>query len=312
MLAAPAFAAAALGRRREVIFPIGRRVLLFTEITVSPSSSARARTIKELQEAGASRIRRKAGARTGSGGTTPTNWRRTTGWPLWRRGPVGLTVRATSGRPSRLPAAQQLAGRPLPFAPAGCKRIRATQSVALTQSRAGIASRASYHRPRSRWLGASLPAWSGGLLQQRADDSATLYGTPSSSTGILGFDADPGVAEGRGRQLARRWLTRPVGAEHLDRFAGAAGLARPAVADRELQDALRVVGCARPVRPCCPAACAARDGCDLVARRQRSDPEGDRHPLAVLKVKPAGDPADHGRRESAAPGHSITASDSSA
>ena len=31
MLAAPAFAAAALGRRREVIFPIGRRVLLFTE-----------------------------------------------------------------------------------------------------------------------------------------------------------------------------------------------------------------------------------------------------------------------------------------
>ena len=56
MLAAPAFAAAALGRRREVIFPIGRRVLLFTEITVSPSSSARGRTIKELQEAGASRI----------------------------------------------------------------------------------------------------------------------------------------------------------------------------------------------------------------------------------------------------------------
>ena len=41
MLAAPAFAAAALGRRREVIFPIGRRVLLFTEITAQPGSTAR-------------------------------------------------------------------------------------------------------------------------------------------------------------------------------------------------------------------------------------------------------------------------------
>ncbi len=56
MLTAPAFAAAALGRRREVIFPIGRRVLLFTEIVVNPSSAAPGRMLRELEEPGASRI----------------------------------------------------------------------------------------------------------------------------------------------------------------------------------------------------------------------------------------------------------------
>ena len=56
MLAAPAFAAAALGRRREVIFPIGRRVLLFTEITVSGRSTAPGTLISKLEDAGASRI----------------------------------------------------------------------------------------------------------------------------------------------------------------------------------------------------------------------------------------------------------------
>jgi Trk K+ transport system NAD-binding subunit len=56
MLAAPAFAAAALGRRREVIFPIGRRVLLFTEITVSSRSTAPGTLISKLEESGASRI----------------------------------------------------------------------------------------------------------------------------------------------------------------------------------------------------------------------------------------------------------------
>ncbi|HEY5821760.1 MAG TPA: NAD-binding protein [Propionibacteriaceae bacterium] len=56
MLTAPAFAAAALGRRREVIFPIGRRVLLFTEITVNPSSAAPGKMIRELEEDGASKI----------------------------------------------------------------------------------------------------------------------------------------------------------------------------------------------------------------------------------------------------------------
>lgn len=39
MLAAPAFGAAALGRRREVIYPVGRRVLLFTEIKVNAGSA---------------------------------------------------------------------------------------------------------------------------------------------------------------------------------------------------------------------------------------------------------------------------------
>ncbi len=56
MLAAPAFAAAALGRRRDVIFPIGRRVLLFTELTVSSSSAAPGRLLRHLEEPGASRI----------------------------------------------------------------------------------------------------------------------------------------------------------------------------------------------------------------------------------------------------------------
>ena len=51
-----AFAAAALGRRRDVIFPIGRRVLLFTELTVSSSSAAPGRLLRHLEEPGASRI----------------------------------------------------------------------------------------------------------------------------------------------------------------------------------------------------------------------------------------------------------------
>ncbi len=53
MLAGPAFAAAALGRRREVIFPVGRRVLLFTEITVQPGSAAPGRRLRTLVERGA-------------------------------------------------------------------------------------------------------------------------------------------------------------------------------------------------------------------------------------------------------------------
>jgi Trk K+ transport system NAD-binding subunit len=56
MLAAPAFAAAALGRRREVIFPIGRRVLLFTELTAQPGSSAVGQSVAQLGETGASRV----------------------------------------------------------------------------------------------------------------------------------------------------------------------------------------------------------------------------------------------------------------
>lgn len=56
MLTAPAFAAAALGRRREVIFPIGRRVLLFTEIMVNPSSAGPGKMIKQLEDPGAAKI----------------------------------------------------------------------------------------------------------------------------------------------------------------------------------------------------------------------------------------------------------------
>jgi len=68
MLAAPAFAAVALGRRQDVIFPVGRRVLLFTELTVSASSAAPGRSLRQLEEPGASRI--LAWSRSSSG----TNW----------------------------------------------------------------------------------------------------------------------------------------------------------------------------------------------------------------------------------------------
>ena len=68
MLAAPAFAAVALGRRQDVIFPVGRRVLLFTELTVSASSAAPGRSLRQLEEPGASRI--LAWNRSSSG----TNW----------------------------------------------------------------------------------------------------------------------------------------------------------------------------------------------------------------------------------------------
>jgi hypothetical protein len=56
MLAAPAFAAAALGGRREVIFPVGRRVLLFTEIAAAAGSAAIGRPVHGLAEAGLSRV----------------------------------------------------------------------------------------------------------------------------------------------------------------------------------------------------------------------------------------------------------------
>ena len=53
MLAAPAFAAAALARRSEVIFPVGRRVVLFTEVSVPARSAVIGRRWRQLAEAGA-------------------------------------------------------------------------------------------------------------------------------------------------------------------------------------------------------------------------------------------------------------------
>lgn len=52
MLAAPAFAAAALGRRKEVIYPIGRRVLLFTEVDVEQGSRAPGLSVADLERDG--------------------------------------------------------------------------------------------------------------------------------------------------------------------------------------------------------------------------------------------------------------------
>ncbi|MDN5725966.1 MAG: NAD-binding protein [Propionibacteriales bacterium] len=54
MLAAPTFAAAALGRREEVVFPVGRRVLLFTEVVVPPNSPAIGQHLSRLAEGGLS------------------------------------------------------------------------------------------------------------------------------------------------------------------------------------------------------------------------------------------------------------------
>lgn len=56
MLAAPAFAAAALGRRQEVIFPIGRRVVLFTEVPIQPDSPAVGQVISRLHQPGRARV----------------------------------------------------------------------------------------------------------------------------------------------------------------------------------------------------------------------------------------------------------------
>ncbi|MGD7787931.1 NAD-binding protein [Propionibacteriaceae bacterium Y1700] len=56
MLAAPSFAAAALGRREEVVLPVGRRVLLFTEVVVAAGSPAVGLPLSVLAETGLSGI----------------------------------------------------------------------------------------------------------------------------------------------------------------------------------------------------------------------------------------------------------------
>jgi Trk K+ transport system NAD-binding subunit len=65
MLAAPAFAAAALGRRTRVIMPIGRWVLVFAEITVRSGSRAVGRPVADVAEPGISAV--LALQRTGEG-----------------------------------------------------------------------------------------------------------------------------------------------------------------------------------------------------------------------------------------------------
>jgi Trk K+ transport system NAD-binding subunit len=56
MLAAPAFAAAALARRTEIIFPVGRRVVLFSELTVPAGSALIGRRLRSLDESGAMHV----------------------------------------------------------------------------------------------------------------------------------------------------------------------------------------------------------------------------------------------------------------
>ena len=100
MLAAPAFAAAALGRRREVIFPIGRRVLLFTEITVSGRSTAPGTLISKLEERAraGSWPGRRLRVTTGTGDRRITGSRPVTGSRWW---PPGPGWPACCGRPRR-------------------------------------------------------------------------------------------------------------------------------------------------------------------------------------------------------------------
>ena len=114
MLAAPAFAAAALGRRSEVIFPINRRVLLFTELTAQPGSSAVGQSVARLAERGASRVL----AWAPSGGSW--NWRSTdhqlrsgdrVAVAATRSGLARL-LRATKGRTPNPPVSRLVEGLP--------------------------------------------------------------------------------------------------------------------------------------------------------------------------------------------------------
>lgn len=56
MLAAPAFASAALSRTDRLIFPIGRWVLIFTELTVQPDSGAVGTRLSELPDPDVARV----------------------------------------------------------------------------------------------------------------------------------------------------------------------------------------------------------------------------------------------------------------
>ena len=93
MLAAPAFAAAALDRRQEVILPVGRRVLLFTHLTVPDGSAVIGRSAQELTESGESELLAR---RCGSASWTWT----TLDQPL--QPGDGLAVVATRGGLARL------------------------------------------------------------------------------------------------------------------------------------------------------------------------------------------------------------------
>jgi Trk K+ transport system NAD-binding subunit len=108
MLAAPAFAAAALGRRSEVIFPVGRRVVLFTELTVGSGSAAVGQPLAGLAAAGASRVLARASA---SGGWEWRGLDRPVGpgdriAVVATRSGLARLLRAT--RPPRRPAAARL------------------------------------------------------------------------------------------------------------------------------------------------------------------------------------------------------------
>jgi Trk K+ transport system NAD-binding subunit len=111
MLAAPAFAAAALGRRQEVIFPVGRRVLLFTEITVNPGSAAAGSRLDSLAEAGSLRILAWAPA----GGDW--DWRRVD--RVVRTGDRLAVVATRAGLARLLKATKEPTRPPAPRAPVG-------------------------------------------------------------------------------------------------------------------------------------------------------------------------------------------------
>lgn len=120
MLAAPAFAAAALGRRREVILPIGRRVLLFTEVTVNPASAAPGRLLSTLAEEGTCKLL----AVSSPGG----------GWDWsWRDRPVAggdtIALVATRAGLARLLRITKSAPRPVEPSPSGSTAVVAKTPV---------------------------------------------------------------------------------------------------------------------------------------------------------------------------------------
>lgn len=100
MLAAPAFAAAALGQRRDVIYPVGRRVLMFTEVTVHPGSAAPGERLSTLTERGTCAV--LAYAPIGSGWT----WRY--GNPVLRAGDRVAVVATRAGLARLLLTTKQL------------------------------------------------------------------------------------------------------------------------------------------------------------------------------------------------------------
>ena len=186
MLAAPAFAAAALGRRQEVIFPVGRRVLLFTEITVNPGSAAAGRRLDSLAETGSRRVLAWAPA----GGAW--DWRRMdhqvrTGDRLAvvaTRAGLARLLRVTK-EPTRLPAPPGTCSEPSPW-----RHSRLTRRRVESGRRRCVSRR---HLPR----GTRRPVFEVGREAEPfrdPDHRRDLGGPVRIGSGVTGVGPDADVA----------------------------------------------------------------------------------------------------------------------